>query len=401
MLKTKNARQATTRSFFRPTMIVCACALSLTICGCGKGTSEAKPIEIISDAVEETMTLGHPESTMSEGAVLEVTGGDVSEPHYDPAFVAGSPVVTDNSIGSYDYSDDAQNFTDCEDYEENETVTCSGMTDDLESYGDQESHEEQPTDAYDEEDDPIAPMTEEEVLSFQSSLISKAGSGHTGTNIGDLYKRDCPAEVLSCQTDGTHTVADVRIYGRTGVCKYEGDLHADFEWDDGEWTLVSCETGDDTFEPRIDWMEGAWTGRFESTRTDYRGTPACYGGSVSPATLVVTEADPVSMTMTCDLTFLAHNHLADDNCLETTEGDEETTLSGILVPVKRLPCYAVTAYKEEGPIDDCGGKYEVTFTYMDDGTINAVIRYTWMEDMENMCGHSDTYIDTFVLEKVA
>ena len=256
---------------------------------------------------------------------------------------------------------------------------------------------------------PTVGVDSDKVLSQVQSLIQQADDGEheyadgKSCRLDDIYSEGAEYAVSRNDTDASGGDVTVSMSASTGFVSYVGKLTVEFVWDEevNGWAVDDCSVDEDAYRPRLDEMVGTWNGELISTENVEHSNGECYGAKGSPMQLVVNTADSQTGTITADLTFLAHCHYREDNPIQSSEGDKTITLEDILIPVPYSTGSSVTAYRKEPPQSGFEfTKYEITFVYDSDGTIQASIRFQWGENDDGASAWwTDTYLDNYRLSK--
>ena len=104
-----------------------------------------------------------------------------------------------------------------------------------------------------------------------------------------------------------------------------------------------------------------------------------------------------------DISFLAHCHFAEDNPVQTTDGDTIYELGDVLISVPSKADETFTVYKgdnyERNVIYEY---YTIDFTFRENGTIGASVLYVWRNpSLSSGNGPvASNYTDSFTLSKV-
>ena len=258
---------------------------------------------------------------------------------------------------------------------------------------------------------PLAGVDADKVVDQALTLIAQADDGEhkyadgKSCQLDKIYSENAEFTVAKNDTNKNGGSVTLSMNSSTGFVSYSGDLIAKFEWDEDlhGWSVAECTVNDDAYLPKLDDMLGTWEGEFVSTKNVEHSNGDCYGAKDKPMKLVVKSADSQTGTITADLTFLAHCHYREDNPIPSSEGDKTITLENILIPVPYSTGSSVTAYKKEPPERGFEfTKYEITFAYDADATIQASVRFMWGENDDGASAwYTDTYVDNYKLKKTA
>lgn len=356
------------------------------------------------------MTLGKP--TLSDEEVLTLVNNEdvVREPTVDTTWIGDSPfTIKSKTVDSItDLESDDEKHAEVtvvlanDSVEATQRYSCSFLYSDKEWALIDES-------LINEEVVPINGIDSDKVINQALTLIAKADDGEHKYADGKscllerIYSNNAEFTAVKNNTNKNGGTITLSMNSSTGFVNYRGNITAEFEWDEGihGWSITECTVDDDAYLPRIDEMVGTWQGEFVSTKNVEHSNGDCYGAKDKPMKLVVKSADSQTGTITADLTFLAHCHYREDNPIQTSEGDKTITLEDILIPVPYSTGSSVTAYRKEAPQRGFEfTKYEITFVYDADATIQASVRFSWGENDDGASAwYTDTYVDNYKLTK--
>lgn len=256
------------------------------------------------------------------------------------------------------------------------------------------------------EAEPVAGVSGQAVVDDMDTLLAEGGS-RDGVTLEGIYAGgdfDAGRSTLEGQGDGATSVIEVSARRTRSLYEYSGTITATFEFhagrastDAGSWELVSVTADDAAFERSRASVVGSWEGTLETTSTSnfIINAGRCWAGEGTPLSIEVTALDPDTGQMTCDLTFVSHNHGALGSDADGTEGDAVVEVTGATVLLD-AETYAGTWAPPTG--DRSQGAYRLEFRN-EDGVWKVLVSSGVAGSDGLLPIGFTTFTDTYVLER--
>ena len=254
---------------------------------------------------------------------------------------------------------------------------------------------------------PIAGVNDDAVLADIDTILSAAGS-QDGVTLESIYTGGSftvDKSTLDVGDDATTSTVEIAAERVRSLYKYSGTITAHFEFvpgkassDAGSWKLVSVDVSDNAYARSQASILGTWEGTLESTETSnfILDIGRCWAGGSTPLSLEVTAFDPDSGQMTCNLSFVSHNHGGLGSDADTTDGDAAVEISDATI---MLDPDTLTGSWTPPTGDRSQGAYRVQFRNTDG--VWRVIITSGVAGSDGLLpfGYT-TFTDTYVLERV-
>lgn len=253
---------------------------------------------------------------------------------------------------------------------------------------------------------PVAGVSGDAVVADMDTLLAEGGS-RDGVSLEGIYSGgafEAGRSTLEGDGDGATSTIEVSARRTRSLYEYSGTITATFEFhegrassDAGSWELVSVSADDAAYERSRASVLGEWHGTLETSATSNFILDAgrCWAGESEPLSLEVTSFDPDNGQMTCDLTFVSHNHGGLGSDAVETDGDAVVELSGVTVLLDP-ETYEGTWTQPTG--DRSQGAYRLEFRNADGVWKVVVASGVAGSDGLIPFGYT-TFTDTYVLER--
>lgn len=253
---------------------------------------------------------------------------------------------------------------------------------------------------------PIAGVNGDAVLADIDTILSEGGS-QDGVTLESIYAGGSfSADKSTLDVDGDVPTSTIEISAERvrSLYEYSGMITASFEFvsgkassDAGSWKLVSVDVDDSAYARSQASILGTWEGTLETTETSnfIWDTGRCWAGGSTLPSLEVTAFDPDSGQMTCNLSFVSHNHGALSSDADNTDGDAVVEINNATI---MLDPETLAGSWTPPTADRSQGAYRLQFRNTDGVWRMVVTSGVAGSDGLLPIGYT-TFTDTYVLER--
>lgn len=253
---------------------------------------------------------------------------------------------------------------------------------------------------------PIAGVSGDAVLADIDTILSEGGS-QDGVTLESVYTGGSfTADKSSLDVDEDETTSTIEISAERvrSLYEYSGVITATFEFvpgkassDAGSWKLVSVSADENAYARSQASIVGTWEGTLEQTETSnfIWDIGRCWAAESTSPSLEVTAFDPDSGQMTCNLSFISHNHGALSSDADETDGDAVVEISGATI---MLDPATLSGSWTPPTGDRSQGAYRLQFRNTDGVWRMIVVSGVAGSDGFLAIGYT-TFTDTYVLER--